>query len=101
VTAYAVMNNLYHVVLPVNEECGGDWSDEEVIRRWRELFSGGVLVERFLKGEADIQAEREKVAELRLMPRLAERYQPVHALLQRADCPSGEQGGPVQGPVSG
>ena len=64
VCAYAVMSNHYHVVLRVDDEQAADWSDEEVIRRWRQLFSGGVLVERLLKGEATTQAERDKVAEL-------------------------------------
>ncbi|MDN5848911.1 MAG: hypothetical protein L0H63_04630 [Nitrococcus sp.] len=40
---YAVMSNHYHVVLRVDSASALEWSDEEVIRRWRQLFSGGVL----------------------------------------------------------
>jgi putative transposase len=64
VCAYAVMSNHYHVVLRVDSARAQGWSDEEVIFRWRRLFRGGVLVERFLKGEATTRAERDKVAEL-------------------------------------
>ena len=64
VCAFAVMSNHYHVVVRVDGERAAAWPDDEVIRRWRQLFSGGVLVERFLSGEATTQAERDKVAEL-------------------------------------
>ncbi|MDN5872410.1 MAG: transposase [Nitrococcus sp.] len=64
VCAYAVMSNHYHVVLRVDSERVMAWSDAEVIRRWRHLFSGGVLVDRFVRGETTSQAERDKVAEL-------------------------------------
>jgi putative transposase len=64
VCAYAVMSNHYHVVLRVDPARAQEWSDEEVIGRWRQLFRGGVLVERFLKGETTTRAERDKVAEL-------------------------------------
>ncbi|MDN5871630.1 MAG: transposase [Nitrococcus sp.] len=43
VCAYAVMSNHYHVVVQVDLERARAWSDEEVIRRWRQLFSGGVF----------------------------------------------------------
>jgi hypothetical protein len=58
VCAYAVMSNHYHVVVRVDptRAADSDWLDEEVIRRWRQLFSAGVLVECFLKGEATTQA---------------------------------------------
>jgi putative transposase len=64
VCAYAVMSNHYHVVLRVDSGRAQGWSDEEVIGRWRQLFRGGVLVERFLQGETTTRAERDKVAEL-------------------------------------
>jgi putative transposase len=64
VCAYAVMSNPCHGVLRVDSARAQSWSTEEVISRWRRLFRGGVLVERFLKGEATTRAERDKVAEL-------------------------------------
>lgn len=38
ICAYAVMSNHYHVVLFVNQSKALEWPDEEVIRRWTELF---------------------------------------------------------------
>ncbi|WP_020405149.1 transposase [Hahella ganghwensis] len=50
VAAYAVMSNHYHVVLQVNAELADSWSQDEVIERWRKLFKGPQLVERYLNG---------------------------------------------------
>ncbi|WP_026179671.1 hypothetical protein [Hahella ganghwensis] len=50
VAAYAVMSNHYHVVLQVNAELTDTWSQDEVIERWRRLFKGPQLVERYLNG---------------------------------------------------
>ena len=38
VCAYAVMSNHYHLVLHVNQDQLGQWSDEEVIKRWTAIF---------------------------------------------------------------
>ena len=38
VCAYAVMSNHYHLVLHVNQDQLGHWSDEEVTRRWTAIF---------------------------------------------------------------
>lgn len=38
ISAYAVMNNHYHLVLYVNTNLAKDWSDEEVIERWKNIF---------------------------------------------------------------
>ena len=46
VCAYAVMNNHYHLVLHVDQDQLGQWSDEEVTRRWTAIFPNNVkLVE--------------------------------------------------------
>ena len=50
VCAYAVLSNHYHAVLQIDIERAAEWSDDEVIRRWRMLFGGGALVARRRKG---------------------------------------------------
>ncbi len=63
VCAYAVMSNHYHVVLHVNRELGESWSMTEVLQRWTQLFSGPLLVQRFLAGDAMNKAEMTRVEE--------------------------------------
>lgn len=66
VAAYAVMSNHYHVVLRVDESRARAWSADEVLRRWTQLFTGPLLVRRYL-GSARAQmgqAELDKVGEL-------------------------------------
>ncbi|MCP8899715.1 transposase [Gilvimarinus xylanilyticus] len=50
VAAYAVMSNHYHVVLRVNKPLSDNLSRDEIIRRWRTLFKGPPLVQRYLTG---------------------------------------------------
>ena len=57
ICAYAVMSNHYHLVLRIDAEQAGSWEAEEVIRRWKALFSLPVLVERYQRGEATTKAE--------------------------------------------
>ena len=61
VAAYAVMSNHYHIVLRVDAERARTWSTDEVLRRWTQLFTGPLLVQRYqqpelraLMGEAEI-----------------------------------------------
>lgn len=51
VAAYAVMSNHYHLVLRVDVERAQGWSNEEVLRRWTQLFDGPMLVQRLLSGQ--------------------------------------------------
>ena len=60
ICAYAVMSNHYHVVLHVDRERANEWSTEEVIARWTNLFSLPVLVDRYLRGQTASQAEAGK-----------------------------------------
>ena len=65
VAAYAVMSNHYHAVLRVDAARADALSDDEVLRRWTQLFTGPVLVQRYL-GDAPErlgQAEQDKVGE--------------------------------------
>ncbi|MBO8085902.1 MAG: transposase [Marichromatium sp.] len=48
VAAYAVMSNHVHLVVRVDADRAAGWSDAEVLRRWRCLFRGPMVVERFL-----------------------------------------------------
>jgi REP element-mobilizing transposase RayT len=65
VAAYAVMSNHYHAVLRVDAARAAALDDEAVLRRWTQLFTGPLLVQRFLgdaRGSMG-QAELAKVAE--------------------------------------
>jgi hypothetical protein len=37
--AYAIMSNHYHVVVRLNMERLSAWSDEEVVKRWGQVFT--------------------------------------------------------------
>ena len=52
ICAYAVMSNHYHLVLFINQKSVEELTDLEVIERWRALYSGPEIIQRFLKGEA-------------------------------------------------
>jgi len=62
--AYAVMSNHYHVVIRINAEEAGNWSNEEVAHRWTQLFSRPELIRRFLDHEVMTQYEHEQVTQL-------------------------------------
>ena len=57
VCAYAVMSNHYHVVLKVDLDRLSSWSDDEVLQRWRQLFKGNFLVDRYVSGQSLTKAE--------------------------------------------
>ncbi|WP_235902075.1 transposase [Alcanivorax sediminis] len=61
--AYAVMSNHYHLVLRINQQKALSWSDREEAERWMQLFSGPLIVKRWLKGEAE-DAESLKAEEI-------------------------------------
>ena len=66
VAAYAVMSNHYHAVLRVDAARAQALGDDEVLRRWTQLFTGPLLVQRYLVPavrETMGQAERDKVHE--------------------------------------
>ncbi len=51
ICAYAVMSNHYHVVVKIAPEQSGKWSDNEVLKRWRCLFKGTLLIQKYAKEE--------------------------------------------------
>ncbi|WP_299734597.1 transposase [uncultured Endozoicomonas sp.] len=50
ICAYTVMSNHYHVILHIHREQAESWSMKEVLSRWTQLFSGPMLVQRYLAG---------------------------------------------------
>ena len=62
ICAYAVMSNHYHLVLRVDNNRSTQWSIDEVIERWCELYSGHILVKRYCEGEALSAAEWQAVS---------------------------------------
>ena len=51
ICAYAIMSNHYHLVLYVNQADVSALTDLEVIERWRQLYNGPDVIQRYLKGE--------------------------------------------------
>jgi REP element-mobilizing transposase RayT len=62
--AYAIMSNHYHIVIRIDVAQVKEWPNEEVARRWMQLFTGPTLMHQYL-GNADLsQAELKCVAGL-------------------------------------
>ncbi|WP_027390279.1 hypothetical protein [Chrysiogenes arsenatis] len=51
VCAYALMSNHYHLVVRIDARRVKCWSDEEVLERWCQLFSGNAMVQKHRSGE--------------------------------------------------
>ncbi len=63
VCAYAVMSNHYHVVVKLAPEQADSWSMEDVLQRWRCLFKGTLLVQKYAAGESLSSFEQDTVHE--------------------------------------
>ena len=63
ICAYAVMSNHYHVVLHINRNQGEFWDTREVLERWTKLFSGHLLVQRYLANDTMSEAEIQRAEE--------------------------------------
>lgn len=70
VAAYAVMSNHYHVVAHIDRERALAWSTEEVLQRWTQLFTGPLLVGRYLSPARSDMGP----AELAMVHEMAETY---------------------------
>ena len=55
--AYAVMSNHTHVVVCVDKDMADNWSMEEVVRRWHQLYQGTLLSQKYQRGEALSKSE--------------------------------------------
>lgn len=65
IAAYAIMNNHYHLVVKLYEPTIlDDISDDEIIRRWRCLYKGPLLLQNYVKGSELSSAEKPLLAEL-------------------------------------
>ena len=62
--AYAVMSNHYHIVIRINQGQTKAWSDREVAERWTQIFTGPILMHRYLAGAALTTFELDQVAKL-------------------------------------
>jgi len=62
--AYAIMNNHYHVVVRINPTQLDEWTDAEVAHRWMQIFSGPLLMHRYLANAELSRAELKCVADL-------------------------------------
>jgi hypothetical protein len=58
------MSNHYHVVIRINRDQAGAWSDREVAERWMQIFTGPLLMHRHMAGANLTAPELEQVAEL-------------------------------------
>ncbi len=58
------MSNHYHLVLKVDKEKAGRLSDYDVALRWKKLFHGHIMVDRWLADKATTQSEKDKALEI-------------------------------------
>ena len=51
ICAYAIMSNHYHIALHINVAEAKQWTHDEVIERWRQLFKGSLQSQQYVAGE--------------------------------------------------
>ena len=59
VSAYAVMSNHYHIILHINLSDAKQWSLDEVIEKWHQLFKGSLQSQQYMAGEVLPKAHKE------------------------------------------
>ena len=62
--AYAVMSNHYHVVLYIDKPLSDNWSRDDIIKHWHQLFTGHPLSQRYWQGESLCKAELQALDKL-------------------------------------
>jgi len=64
VCAFAIMSNHTHALLFVDKDQAMAWSPLEVVERWHRLFSGIPLSQRYLRGDALLDAEMDRLLQI-------------------------------------
>ena len=64
VCSYAIMSNHYHLVLYINKAEVDSLTDQEVIERWRKIYTGPDIIQRFIAGEELSKEHHELIAEI-------------------------------------
>jgi len=59
IAGYAAMSNHAHVVVRIDRERALSWSVDEVLERWTTLFTGPLLVSRYLSNDREGMSEAE------------------------------------------
>jgi len=59
IAGFSIMSNHYHAILYIDQSLASSFSDEEVIDRWHQLYTGSPLAIRYRKGETLLPAERD------------------------------------------
>jgi REP element-mobilizing transposase RayT len=62
--AYAIMSDHYHIVVRIDADAITHWPDEEVAKRWLQIFTGPLLMHRYLAGAELTSAEFKCVTDL-------------------------------------
>ena len=64
ICAYAIMSNHYHLVLFINKKQVDNLTDMEVIERWRTIYTGPDIIQRFMNGEKLSKEHHELISEI-------------------------------------
>ena len=64
VCSYAIMSNHYHLVLFINKSQVDNLTDLEVIERWRKIYKGPDIIQRFIAGEKLSKEHHELIAQI-------------------------------------
>lgn len=59
VASYAVMSNHYHVVVRIDADRARAWDDDEVLKRWTQIFTGPAFVQKYLSDARDTMSDGE------------------------------------------
>ena len=61
---FRAISNHYHLVVYVDLDEASTWNDEEVCKRWQQLYQSHPLVNRLQKGQCSCQAEADTAKDI-------------------------------------